>query len=107
MDHTPAYSRMTPKARKEQITLAALAAAEDVGFANLTAGNVAAAANCSIPLVTRYLGAAEPMRKYVLQQAIKRVNLRIIAQGLVSSNKLCMKLSDDIKQKALASIIAK
>lgn len=94
--------RESPTRRKEEILNAAIELASKIGYLNLTRDGVAEAANTSSGLVTCYFTNMEQLKKAVMDAAIKREILPIIAQGLSLGDEQTFNISSELKQKVLA-----
>lgn len=97
--------RLKPDDRRAAILDAAIQlAALPGGWANLTRGSIARAANCSEALPSRYFGTMTNFRRDIMREAINRLEFKIIAQGIVSGDPTATKAPDEIKRSALSSI---
>lgn len=93
--------------RKSQILNAALRVAERPGgWTNLTRLAVAKEAGCSEALPSVYFGTMKQFRRAIMREAIRVGNHKVIAQGVVSHDTVAMKAPADVRQAALATLIA-
>ena len=94
-------SRMTPKDRKADLMTHALAAAERVGYLQLTRSDIATRAGVTDNLVSHYFGTMDNLRRDLMRAAIRTGNARIVGQGLAMRDKYALKAPDQLKQAAL------
>lgn len=97
-------TRLKPDDRRGHIVKAALKEAEKVGFAQVRRKAVAERARCSEALVTHYVGTVPQLQRLIIGEALREGNQRVIAQGIIAKHPRCRKLTEEEKQKALASI---
>lgn len=91
--------RGCPCQRKTQIFETAMDIAEKLGYQNLTRINLVAFTRFTPPTITHYWN-LEELKIKVMQTAIKRKNLPIIAQGLLLQNAQALKMPAELKIKA-------
>jgi AcrR family transcriptional regulator len=96
--------RLKPKDRKAAILASALKQARKYGYQNVDRGQISADADCSRNLINHYFGTMPQLRRAIIGEAIRLKDLTIIAQALVAREPRAMKLSDEVKQAALASV---
>lgn len=96
--------QLKPADRRSQILVAAIERARVAGYQNVTREMIAADAQCSTGLVSKYLGTMIDLRRSVMRAAIKDGVLEIVAQGLVAKDRHALKAPDTLKQAALASL---
>lgn len=75
------------------------------GWINLTRQGIAAEAECSDGLVNRYFGDMHHIRRSLMEEAIRKQKLSIIAQSLVANDGYAEKTPAEIKTKALLSLL--
>ena len=92
-------------ARREQILAAAMTIAIETGYGSLTRDGVAKAAGVSMGQVNHSFEKMSQLRNAVMRRAVKLELLPIIAQGLATSNKYALAVSDEVKMKALLTLI--
>jgi AcrR family transcriptional regulator len=92
--------------RRAQILKAAIKVARRRGLSNVSMAEVAAAAGCSRPRVAQLLGNVKKFRRALVDEAIRVEDLKLIGQGLTMQDRNCMKLSEDVKRRALAAAAA-
>jgi AcrR family transcriptional regulator len=97
--------RITTHLRKAQALEAAIALAEEKGYTNIRAHDIAARTNISYGLVAKYFGTMGQLRRAIMRAAIARENLTIIAQGLGVKDPHALKASDELKQKAVQKLL--
>lgn len=71
--------RLNPDDRKQQMTEAALVLAERYGFKALTRVAIAAETGTTDGLINRYFGTRAKMRQAIVDEAIKRKNVKAVA----------------------------
>lgn len=95
--------RLLASDRKKQLLDAALFLAAKHGYMTVIAQMVADRAKCSRPLVVTHLGRKDKMQSTILAEAIKRRDLKVIAQGLAMGDRRCLKLPAEVIATARAS----
>lgn len=98
--------RMKPKDRKRMLIDAALVLAGEVGYKNITMEALTAAAGVSRTLYARYFTTVGQFRVDVMRAAVKRGNLRVIAQGLAAQDPHAMDAPHDVRIAAAATLTA-
>lgn len=101
-EHAP---HLAAKDRTEQLLEAALAVAERDGFSNLRRDAIAAKAGVNGSLVSLRLGTMDAVRRAVMRRAIKERRLSIVAQGLAIKDRHALKAPQDLREKAIASLL--
>lgn len=91
-------TRLNPDARRDQILSTALEVAESCGFSNLSHKAVAEKIGCSRATIHGYF---KDLDKSVMRAAVAREILPIIAQGIVTGDKIACSAREDLKHKAL------
>ena len=94
-------ARMNPLARKEQILQTALDISIEKGYRNVTRIEIARRMQCAKGLITHYYKGIENLRKIVLQSAIQREIIPILAQNLAVWGEETAQLTPELKQKVL------
>lgn len=94
-----------PDDRKQEIMDAALALAREGHYLQVTREAVAERADCATGTVSRLYGTMAQFRRAIMSAAIARSDLRVIAQGITSSEPKALAVSATLKQKALSSIL--
>ena len=97
--------RMDPADRRAEILDAALRAATAVGFMRMTRDDIARAANTSPGLVSARLGTMRKLRDAVMQHAIKREALQVIAEGVALRHPHALKAPADLQARAVRSLV--
>lgn len=96
--------RLAPKDRTEQLLDVALRLAARHGLATVTRNQIAEDANVSPALVSARLGTMDDMRRSVMRRAVKTETLPVIAAGLLAKDKYALRASEELRQRAIASI---
>lgn len=96
--------RLEVAEREAAILKAALEVAEHVGYQWITRDAIAARADCSTGLVSRYFGTMPDLKRKVMREAVRVGNLKLIAEGLADRNPHAMKASPELKARALAAL---
>ena len=91
-------ARMNPLARKEQILDTAIELSIEHGYRQLTRRAVAKKIQCTQTLISHYYASIKDLREAVLNTAIEREVLPILAQDLTIGGVL----TDTLKQKVIA-----
>jgi hypothetical protein len=100
--------RFAPSVRRESILKAAIEAARRPGgWSLITRQVIAAQAECSEGLVSRYLGDMKDARRHIMRAAIKEEIVEIIVQSLAAHDGYAMKkwLPTELRQRAIASLL--
>jgi AcrR family transcriptional regulator len=97
--------RLQPDDRKAQILDGALELAQRKGLGTITRETIAQHVGVSPALVSLYLGTMTELRRTLMRHAIKREVLEIVAEGLATRDKQAAKAPDDLKRRALATVI--
>ena len=97
-------SRLPAVDRKQQLIDAALPLAERYGFDSVSRTMVAAAARVSESLLSRYWTAPD-FQAALLEAAIQRENLTVLAQGLAARHPVAQAAPLELRQAAAASLI--
>ena len=98
-------TRLKPDARKGLIEEGALEAALEIGFAEFTRTDVAAKADVSEGLVTHYFGNMDALRRRVMEHAVERGILPLVAIGLTAGHPVALGAPVSLKSKALSSLL--
>jgi AcrR family transcriptional regulator len=104
-DNTP--NRLPANDRRAQILDEALRCAEVYGYTNITRQMVADRLGLAPGLVSHYFGTMDDLRRDVMRHAIKRENLRVVAQGVIAGHPVAMRAPRDLKSRALAALAPK
>lgn len=97
--------RLNPDERYKQLLESAVEVAKTSGFNEMTHTLVALHAKVSKATVFKYFETIFKLRTDVMKVAIEQELLPIIAAGVVARNEVALSASDDLKKKALASIL--
>jgi len=104
---------MTPQPKQDarerikHILDTALILAEQHGYTNVSRDAIARVCGFPSPsLITYHMGTMEELRRKVMREAIKRENLRVLAQGLAARDRHARKAPDDLKARALQTLAA-
>lgn len=96
--------RKNPIARRKEIIRAAVALSKKIGYHKINRILLSKEMGVSESLISYYFWPFDKLKKKVLQEAIDQEILDIIAQGIVNRDRTISKLSEDIKEKALAHL---
>lgn len=96
--------RMNPKERRAQILGAAVVVAARLGYMQMKREDIAGEAGVSDALVSKYFNTMVQMRRATLRRAIKIKNHAVIAQGIIAKDGITLKVPEELKAAALASI---
>lgn len=97
--------RLKPEVRKDAILDAAVQLALDTGLCNVRLIPVAERAGVTNGLVSHYFGTVKQLHRAVVRHAIHREILPIVAQALAAGDSDARKAPDDVKSRALASLL--
>lgn len=96
----PRAKRIEPGLRRELILNAALELSKKIGYTKLTRDAVADDCKIASSLVARYFDTMAALKCAVMQAAISKQILEVIAQGLVIKDPKTLRLDDKLKNKA-------
>lgn len=96
--------RLDPKVRREQILAAAVTLAKKHGYSRITREAITQAAGVSPRLLNYYYSTMEQLKRDVMRYAIKNKVLEVIAQGLVAKDPHALKVPEDVKRLAVATL---
>lgn len=96
--------RLDPDARKAAILTAAVKLATEKHYQTITRDDVAQAAGVSAGLVTRYFFAMPELRRRVMEEAVRRELLPVIAQGLAHGCPVAAGAPAWLRAKALTAL---
>ncbi len=96
--------RMNPETRSDEIVAAGLRLAKNNGWKSLTRDGVATEAGVSFAMVNFRFGTMTQLKRAVMREAIRREELRVIAQGYVSDDPTALKIDVELKTRALSSL---
>ena len=94
--------RQNPEARKDQILIAAVELAKEVGYNKMTRDAIAIKAGVSMGLVTHYFETMTQLRRDVVRYARNNDIPEIIAQGIANQDPHAKKAPPALKEKAIA-----
>lgn len=97
-------TKLAPKDRKAQILGVAVKQAETDGYQNIERAKIAAAADISPGLVSKYFGTMSDLKRSVMRAAVRNGCLPVIAQGLALKDKQACKAPEELQRAALASL---
>ena len=93
-------------AERRRITLEhGLVLAEQHGYGSLTSGQVAERMGVTGSAVRYHFESVDELKQAVLDFAISRRCWPVIAQGLAAKNPAAVGLPDDVKKKAVSSLL--
>lgn len=93
--------RQKPDVRKDQILIAAVQLAKEIGYSKMTRDAIAIKAGVSMGLVTHYFETMIQLRRDVIRYARTNDIPEIIAQGIANQDKHARKASPELKAKAV------
>lgn len=99
-------SKKKPAERHEQILNGAIEHAAAVGFGRMTRGGVAAACGLAPASINLHFSTMTQLRRDVMRAAVKREILPIVAQGLALKDPHACKAPAQLRERALASLLA-
>jgi AcrR family transcriptional regulator len=97
-------TRTNPDVRKELILDAAVQLSTRIGYNRITRDAVAELAHVSSSLLHAYFPRMESVRRAVMEVAIKREIVEIIAQGLALNDARARKINKTLRQKVMTYI---
>lgn len=97
-------TRLEPKERKSLILNAATKLAIKCGYIQIKRETVALEAGVAESLINRYFTNMYQLKKEIMRNAVENEILEIIAQGLAIKDPQILKISKDLKQKAIQYI---
>lgn len=103
--HRPTEPRDTRAERSAQILDAALQVARAGHYHTMTREQVAVQAGVSTGLVSRYMGTALEMRERVMQAAIERRILPLIATGIALGDAVALAAPAELRAEAVATLV--
>jgi len=92
---------MDPHARKEQILNIAIDLSIEKGHRNLTRRAIANKMQCASALINHYFDSIENLKHIVLQAAVEKEIVPILAENFVSWGKEHPELPTDLKDKVI------
>ena len=98
-------SRFKPEVRKDAILEAATALALDDGLCAVRLIPVAQRAGVTNGLVSHYFGTVKQLHRAVVRHAVHNEILPIVAQALAAGDSDARKAPEELKQRALASLL--
>lgn len=97
-------TRMTRRARHDEIMAAALRIACDLGYNRVTRDDIALAAGCTPALVSELFGTMVATRRSILRAAVANHVLPVIAQGLALRDPHALRAPAELRALATGSI---
>ena len=97
--------RLTPGDRRVAILEAAIAVASKGHYQHITRKDIAEAAGTSGPLVRHYLGPMAELGDVLMTYAVKNSHLWVVAQGLMSGDRIAQLAPEELKNKAREKFI--
>lgn len=98
--------RLEPEARKAQIIEAALQCATKDGLSRFTRDQIATRAGCSPSLVSYYWLDMGELLSDVMEIAVSRPVLRVVAQGLAVSHPVALGAPVGVREAAAGALVA-
>ena len=93
----PRRRRLAPEVRKEEMVLAAMAVAREIGYHQVTRNLIADRAGTSDALVTTRLGTTLEISQLIMREAIIRRDLAILAQGLLTNDPIAIAAPEELR----------
>lgn len=90
---------------RDRIELAALSTARRIGVQGLTRARIAAAAGVSEALVSYHMGTKEEIERWVVETAVERGMLPIVANAIACNHPAAAALPRDLKEEALRTLL--
>lgn len=97
--------KLQARERKAQILSAALDLCENVSFARVTREQIAEKAGCPPTLITYHFGTMPSLRRDIMREAVRVECLPVIAQGLALRDAHALKAPEELRQRALQSLV--
>jgi len=91
--------RIEPGLRKSQLINAAMDVARENHYKMLTRRMIADELDVAPSLVTHYLGPISDIKDLVVNKAIQREDLKILAQAIADEHYLTLKVSKELREK--------
>lgn len=95
------YIRMKPAIRKQQILDAAVELAVEKGYRNITRKDVAIASKSASGLIGRYFKTVAGLKRAIVETAIEREIMPILAENLSIKGEETKSLSPELKEKVI------
>ncbi len=96
--------RLAPKDRKRELVDAGILAARRVGFNNLRREDAASVAGCVVGTISLHFNTLGQFKRAIMREAIKREELRIIAEGLAVRDANALKAPEELKRRAAGAL---
>jgi len=97
--------RLDPDDRHAEVLAAAMKAAQEFGWSEMTRDHIAALAGASAALVSIRLGTMAQVRDVVMAEAVRTGLLSVVAQGITARHPLALAAPLQLQQSALASLL--
>lgn len=97
--------RLDPDDRYAEVLRAALKAAQEYGWSEMTRDHIAAIADASPALVSIRIGSMKQVRDAVMAEAVRAGVLSVVAQGITARHPLALAAPLPLQQSALASLL--
>lgn len=94
--------RLDPALRKEQIIAAGLELAKSKGFYNVTREMIAEKSGCVGGTIQYHFSTMTVLRRDIMRAAVRKEVLEVIAQGIVNKSKVALRVSPELRKRALA-----
>lgn len=102
---TTERSRMTPDKRYELLIETGLELAKEIGYSHVNRLNLADRANVSPSLISHYFGSTDALRDMLINKAVAREVLPVIAQGIAYGHIHAKHAPRELKKRALDYIV--
>lgn len=97
-------TRMSRRARHDDIMAAALRVATDVGYNRITRDDIALAAGCSPALISEIFGTMVCLRRAMVRAAVANHVLPVVAQALALRDPHALRAPAELRELAAASL---
>jgi len=97
--------KLEARERKAQILSTALTLCETASYARVTRDQIAERAGCAPTLVAYHFGTMPALRRDIMREAVRVECLPVIAQGLALRDSHALKAPEELRQRALQSLV--
>lgn len=92
--------RSDPEVRQQQLMEAAITVAKTEGWSKLTRAKVAYQAGVAASLINFYFGDKDSFRTSVMQEAVGRNLVSVVAEGLLYHNSAALEAPEPLRKRA-------
>lgn len=98
--------KLEARERVAQILTAALALCHsDTTYSRITRDEIAKKAGIPPALISYHLGTMPELRRHIMREAVRTECLPVIAQGLAARDRHALKAPEELRQRALQSLV--